>query len=104
MISGSGRSSKRTSRGPYSIVPRMLFLSLPHRSLTGESHRVSRLLVELCRMLHDVWLIDFLGPLAWFDFFDGHGHRFVAVVQDSHHVLGDRLGEAFLLLFRLAGP
>src|SRR6266508_3167194 len=67
-------------------------------------HRVSGLLVERRRLLYDVRAIHFLRPLGGRDFFEGDGHRLVAVVQDRGDVLGDCLGEPAFLLLRLAWP
>jgi hypothetical protein len=68
------------------------------------THCVSRFLVELLRTVKDFRCIDLLGPILWFDFFDGDRHCLFAVVQDIHHVFRDFFGESSLLLFGLSGP
>src|SRR5205809_1489129 len=93
----SGTFSTRTSPGPYRTVASIaIYLSY--------SHRVTRLLVQLLRVLNDVGFIDFLGPIPCRDFFDGYRDGLFSVVQDVHDVFDDCLGESPLLLFGFSGP
>src|SRR5258708_4840938 len=102
-ILGMSRSSKRTSRGPYSTAPRIGFLlnKVPRPLL---KRVVSRLLVELLRLLKDVRLINLLRPFLRLYLFDRDRNRLLAVIQNGHHVVGDSVGELTLLLVRFAGP
>src|SRR5439155_13542906 len=59
MMVGAGRSSKRTSRGPYRTAPRMIT-----PSPVAASHRVSRLLVQARRLAHDVGFVPLLCPVC----------------------------------------
>src|SRR3954468_19151445 len=103
MMLGSGRSSMRTSRGPWRTAPRMIrFLFL--RRVAGYLHRVSGLLVERRRLLDDVRAIHLLAPFGSRDFLEGDRYRLVAVVQDRCDVFGNRLGELAFLPLGLSGP
>src|SRR3954447_14367083 len=68
------------------------------------SHRVTRLLVELRLSIHDVGLVDLLRPILGTDLLEGHGDRLLPVAKDVHDVLGDFLGEPGFLLLGFARP
>src|SRR5262249_51631935 len=89
-IVGSGRSSNRMSWAPYKTVACM---SHPVRNHPGGrtcpfSHRVARLFVERVGLADNVRLVHLLAPFVGVDFFERDRHRFVAVVQYLHHVVG----------------
>src|SRR6516162_8008547 len=65
---------------------------------------VSGFLVELVQIVFEFGSVHLLGPFARFDFFHCHGNRLLAVVQDVHHILRYRLGQARFLLLGLTGP
>src|SRR5437868_7115702 len=93
MILGVSRSSKRMSPGPYSTVPRMSPL-LGLEIGSGKLRQVvSRLLVDLLRLVHDVGLVDLLSPVVRLDLLHRDGHGLLSVAQHVHHVLGDSFGE-----------
>src|SRR3954462_11158295 len=74
------------------------------RSRTGVSHHVSRPLVERVRLLHDVGLLDLLGPVIRADLLERDRDGLLAQVESVRHVPGYRLGEPDLLLFGRTRP
>src|SRR5206468_8712823 len=65
---------------------------------------VSRLLVELVRLVHDVGLVDLLRPVPRLDLLHRDRDGLLPVAQHVHHVLGDRLGETGLLPLGFTRP
>src|SRR5438270_10601138 len=64
---------------------------------------VSGLLIELAGAVHDVRLVDLLGPVVRFDFLDRHRDSVITHVSDCRNIFDDRLREAGFLLLRSAG-
>src|SRR5438309_205620 len=65
---------------------------------------VPRLLVELFRLVHDVGLVNLLGPVLRLDLLHRDRDGLLPVTQHVRHALRDQLGEPGLLLLRLPGP
>src|SRR6516165_7940380 len=76
-VGGNRRPPSRWWSRHCAIEPERVTLDFESRARSDRS--ISWLLIKLCRLAEDLWLIDFVHPCVRFDFFHGDRHRFLAV-------------------------
>src|SRR6516164_8880733 len=77
-VGGNRRPPSRWCSRHCAIGTEHVTLDLSRGRISDRS--ISRLLIKLCRLAEDLWLIDLVHPCVRFDFFHGDRHRFLAVV------------------------